>query len=88
LKVLGETLEPGCEIGMEACGGAHHWARELKVRGFEVKLIAPQFVKPFIKSLKKSWLWRETAENLLLQFRDSPCDRSYEVLRNAEGFPC
>ena len=27
LKVLNEKLEPGCEIGMEACGGAHHWAR-------------------------------------------------------------
>ncbi|MDH3507557.1 MAG: IS110 family transposase, partial [Gammaproteobacteria bacterium] len=52
LKVLSQKLEPGCEIGMEACGGAHHWARELHSRGFEVKLIAPQFVKPFVKSLK------------------------------------
>ena len=31
LKALTEKLEPGCEIGMEACGGAHHWARELRV---------------------------------------------------------
>lgn len=52
LKVMAETLEPGCEIGMEACGGAHHWARELKSRGFKVKLISPQFVKPYLKSLK------------------------------------
>ncbi|NIV18551.1 MAG: transposase, partial [Woeseiaceae bacterium] len=52
LKVLSETLPVGCEIGMEACGGSHHWARELKARGFAVKLIAPQFVKPFVKSLK------------------------------------
>lgn len=52
LKVLSQTLEPGCEIGMEACGGSHHWARELELRGFKVKLIAPQFVKPFVKSLK------------------------------------
>jgi len=37
---------------MEACGGAHHWARELRERGFEVKLIAPQFVKPYVKSQK------------------------------------
>ena len=29
LKVLLEKIEPGCEIGMEACGGAHHWARQL-----------------------------------------------------------
>jgi transposase len=52
LRVLTETLEPGCEIGMEACGGSHHWARELRSRGFDVKLVSPQFVKPFVKSLK------------------------------------
>ena len=52
LKVLVEKIEPGCEIGMEACGGAHHWARELGSRGYDVKLIAPQFVKPYVKSQK------------------------------------
>ena len=52
LKVLLETVEPGCEIGMEACGGAHHWARKLQELGFKVKLIAPQFVKPYVKSNK------------------------------------
>jgi transposase len=52
LKVLLETVEPGCEIGMESCGGAHHWARRLQAHGFKVKLIAPQFVKPYVKSNK------------------------------------
>jgi len=52
LKVLRETIEPGCEIGMEACGGAHHWARQLQAQGYSVKLIAPQFVKPYVKSNK------------------------------------
>ena len=52
LKVLCETAEPGCEIGMEACGSAHHWARQLQAQGFTVKLIAPQFVKPYVKSNK------------------------------------
>ena len=52
LKVLLETVEPGCEIGMEASSGAHHWARQLQVQGFTVKLIAPQFVKPYVKSNK------------------------------------
>jgi transposase len=37
---------------MEACGGAHHWARELRAKGFTVRLIAPQFVKPYVKSNK------------------------------------
>ena len=52
LQALTEKLEPGCEIGMEACGGSHHWARELRSRGFVVKLVSPQFVKPFVKSNK------------------------------------
>lgn len=37
---------------MEACGSAHYWGRELKKLGHEVKLIAPQFVKPYVKSGK------------------------------------
>jgi transposase len=53
LKTLLETVEPGCEIGMEACGGAHHWARRLQAHGYRVWLIAPQFVKPYVKSNKK-----------------------------------
>ena len=52
VKVLLETVEPDCEIGMESCGGAHHWARKLQEKGFRVKLIAPQFVKPYVKSHK------------------------------------
>ena len=52
VKVLLDTIEPGCEIGMESCGGAHHWARRLQAHGFRVKLIAPQFVKPYVKSNK------------------------------------
>ncbi len=52
LKVLFDTVEPGTEIGMEACAGAHHWARQLMRRGYPVKVIPPQFVKPFIKSNK------------------------------------
>jgi transposase len=41
-----------CRIGMEACGGAHFWARKLMECGHTVKLIAPQFVKPYVKSNK------------------------------------
>jgi transposase len=52
IKVLLERVEPTCEIGMESCGGAHHWARTLQAHGFKVKLIAPQFVKPYVKSNK------------------------------------
>ena len=52
LKVLLKTIEPDCEIGMEACAGAHHWARQLSVKGFSVKIIPPQFVTPYVKSNK------------------------------------
>ena len=52
LKTLLKTIEPGCVVGMEACGGAHHWARQLQQHGYTVKLIAPQFVKPYVKSNK------------------------------------
>ena len=52
LKAVFNQAEPGCEIGMEACAGAHHWARELESRGYIVKLMAPQFVKPYVKSNK------------------------------------
>ena len=51
-RVLLDKVEPGCTIGMEACAGSHHWARQLQARGFTVKLIAPQFVKPYVKSNK------------------------------------
>ena len=45
------NLEP-CLIGMEACGSAHHWARKLEGYGHTVKLMAPQFVKPYVKTNK------------------------------------
>ena len=43
---------PPCLIGLEACGGAHHWVRVFSEFGHTVKMIAPQFVKPYIKSNK------------------------------------
>ena len=43
---------PSCLIGMEACGSSHYWARELQKLGHTVKLMAQQFVKPYVKSNK------------------------------------
>jgi len=45
------NLEP-CLIGMEACGSAHYWARKLSEFGHTVRLMAPQFVKPYVKTNK------------------------------------
>ena len=41
-------LDP-CLIGMEACGTSHYWAREIAKLGHEVKLMAPAYVKPYVK---------------------------------------
>jgi transposase len=43
---------PSVLIGIEACGGAHYWARRFREHGHEVKRMAPQFVKPYVKSNK------------------------------------
>lgn len=43
---------PACVVGMEACGSAHHWARKFQELGHTVRLMSPQFVKPYVKSNK------------------------------------
>jgi transposase len=45
------TLPP-LRIGMEACGSAHYWARRFREHGHDVRLIAPQFIKAYVKSPK------------------------------------
>ena len=49
-QVMANT--PRSLVVMESCGGAHYWARKFQDMGHEVKLIAAQFVKPFVKSNK------------------------------------
>lgn len=52
-EVLSFMVElPPVTVGMEACGGAHHWARQLRGQGHDVKLMAPQYVKPYVKTNK------------------------------------
>lgn len=55
-QVLAYTAKlPPCLIAMEACGGAHYWARALIAQGHQVKLIAPQYVKPFVRGNKNDY---------------------------------
>lgn len=51
LKELIVNLPP-CLIGMEACGSAHFFGREFNAMGHEVRLMAPQYVKPYVKGNK------------------------------------
>ena len=51
-KLIAFSSAPRCVVAMEACGGAHHWAREIGALGHEVRLIAPIYVKPFVKRNK------------------------------------
>ena len=44
--------QPRCIVALEACGGAHHWARQLQEMGFAVRLIPPAYVKPYVKRHK------------------------------------
>src|ERR1700752_1117433 len=46
------TRLQSCVVAMEACGSAHYWARKLQSLGHTVKLMAPQFVKPYVKTNK------------------------------------
>ncbi|MDP3852503.1 IS110 family transposase [Phenylobacterium sp.] len=42
-------ITPPCLVGIEACGTSHHWARELRKLGHEVRLMPPAYVKPYVK---------------------------------------
>lgn len=55
VAVFFAKLQP-CLIGVEACGGAHFWAAKLAALGHQVKMMAPQFVKPYVKTNKNDVL--------------------------------
>jgi transposase len=50
-----EKREDGVVLAMESCGGANHWARIAGAKGTEVRLIPPQYVKPYVKSQKNDY---------------------------------
>jgi transposase len=56
LDLCDSTREPSSLIGLEACSGAHFLGRILRKQGHDVRLIAAQFVKPFVKSNKNDFV--------------------------------
>ena len=55
-RLLAQTANmPACLVGLEACCGAHHLGRALEAQGHRVRLMPPQYVKPFVKSNKNDY---------------------------------
>lgn len=67
------ATQPPALVVMEACGSAHHWAREMIRLGHEVKLIAPHYVKPFVKRQKND---AADAEAIVIAARQPECASS------------
>ena len=72
-----------CMIGMEACGGAHYWARELQKLGHTVKLMGPQFVKPYVKSNKND-ANDEGSRYFCERFFRASCSKNQQKLRDRQ----
>src|SRR5699024_10440670 len=84
---------PACLIGMEACASAHYWARKLTSLGHTVKLMAPQFVKPYVKTNKHDEADAEaicqavTRPNMRFVAIQSPAHQSTPAIHRArQGF--
>lgn len=61
------TAQPACLVVFEACGSANYWTREMTALGHEVRLIAPQYVRPFVKRQKNDAADAEVIVNAALQ---------------------
>lgn len=60
--------QPGCIIAMEACATVHYWARTLAAIGHKVRLFAPKFVKPYVKSQKNDMAIAEAGSCPTMRF--------------------
>ena len=67
------SSQPRCVVAMEACAGAHRWARGLQAAGHEVRFIAPVYVKPFVKRQKNDMADAEAQASAI------DCDRAVHV---------
>ena len=76
--------QPACLVAMEACGGTHYWAREMRRLGHDVRLIAPRYVKPFIKRQKND---AATPRRSSRRRCCRPCASSSRTARNSRPGP-
>ena len=68
-RIIGAE-QPRATVAMEACGGAHHWGREIGGLGHAVRLIPPVYVKPYVKRQKND---AADAEAICEGPRGRPC---------------
>jgi transposase len=72
------TDHPPASVVMEACGNAHYWVREMTRLGHRVKLIAPQYARPFVKRQKNDVADAEAieiaAQRLEMRFVEPKCE--------------
>ena len=76
------SAQPACLVVFEACGSASYWAREMAALGHEVRLIAPQYVRPFVKRHKND---AADAEAIVIAARQ-PAILSSTVNRVSDGY--
>lgn len=63
--------QPACRVVMESCAGSHHWARQIQALGHDVRLLPPQYVKPFVKTNKNDFADAEA----ICEAASRPCMR-------------
>ena len=83
------AAQPRCVVAMEACAGAHHWARELATLGHEPRLIPPPYVKPFVKRQKNDMADAEAiceaAQRPTMRFVQPKSAEQQAALREADA---
>jgi len=75
--------QPICMVAMEACAGAHYWAREIGKLGHTVKLIPPAYVKPFVKRQKSE---DAQASGVVFRARDLLVRQKTQVINALRGY--
>lgn len=70
---------PGCVMAMEACCGAHHLGRQLREQGHDVRLMSPEYVRPYVKAQKNDDRDAEAIAEATMRFVDLKSDEQLDM---------